>query len=98
MMLTTLNSLMYLPFLILFIGPFALGTLKNKNYILYLLCLEVMLAGINLGFVFTSILNSDPQGLVYATLILGIAAAEVALGIAIIILLYDLRGTSRIVC
>lgn len=96
----TLSTLLALPALLIGTSIFILFALQKhkgaSNYIFYLLCLEIIIAGINLGFVFVTVLNSDPHALIYATLILGIAAAEVSLGIAIIILIYDLRGTAAI--
>ena len=52
------QTIFFLPILIIFITILALAALPNKNYLLYLVCLEFIVAGLNLGFIFVTILNN----------------------------------------
>jgi NADH-quinone oxidoreductase subunit K len=55
--------------------------------------IELMLNGVNLVFVtFSHYLNSA-VGMLYVLFIMALAAAEVAIGLAIILLIYRLKGT-----
>jgi NADH:ubiquinone oxidoreductase subunit K len=89
-------TLFFLPGVIIVVTFLVIMSMPRKNYLLYLICLEFMIAGVNLAFIFVTILNADPLALTYSAFILGIASAEVALGIAIILLLYDKRNTITI--
>jgi len=67
-------------------------TLSRKHVIIVLVCLELMLLSININFVLSSIYLDDILGQLYSLLILTIAAAEIAIGLAICIAYYRLRG------
>jgi NADH:ubiquinone oxidoreductase subunit K len=51
-------------------------------------CIELMYLGITLCFIIVSISTSDPKGQIYALLLLILAAAESAVGLGILIVLY----------
>jgi len=71
-----------------------LGIIINRqNLILILLSIELMLLAINLNFIFFSLYLDDILGELFALLILTVAAAESAIGLAIIISFFKLRGT-----
>lgn len=85
----------FLHFFLFCIGLF--GILMNRqNLILILLSIELMLLAINLNFLFFSIYLDDIMGEIFALLILTVAAAESAIGLAIIIVFFRTRGSIAI--
>jgi len=66
--------------------------LSRKHLIIVLISLELMLLSININFVVYSILLDDILGQIYAIMLLAIAAAETAIGLAILVIYYRLRG------
>jgi len=70
--------------------------LGRRDIILILISLELILLSININFIFFSIQLDDLLGQVYALLVLTIAAAETAIGLAIVIIYYRLRGSVSI--
>lgn len=71
----------------------AIGVLTKKNAIIVLMCVELMLNAANINLVaFSSFLN-NATGQVFALFSIAIAAAEVAVGLAIIMTLYKTRDT-----
>ena len=76
---------------------FTLGVLgifiNRKNVIVILMSIELILLSVNLNFVaFSSFLN-DIVGQVFALFILTVAAAEAAIGLAILVVFYRNRGS-----
>ena len=76
---------------------FTLGVLgifvNRKNIIVILMSVELILLSVNLNFVaFSSFLN-DIVGQVFALLVLTVAAAEAAIGLAILVVYFRNRGT-----
>ena len=51
-------------------------------------CIEIMYLGITVCFVIVSISTADPKGQIYAILLIVIAAAESAVGLGMLIVLY----------
>lgn len=77
--------------LLFFIGMF--GILFNRrNILIVLMCLEIVLLSINLNFILFSVYFDDFYGQLFSLFILTIAAAESAIGLAIIIIYYRIRG------
>jgi NADH-quinone oxidoreductase subunit K len=69
------------------------GFLVNrKNILLLLLALEIMLLSVNINFIVFSVFLDDLLGQIFTLLVLTIAAAESALGLAILIVYYRVRG------
>ena len=66
--------------------------LSRKHIIIILISLELVLLSININFVTFSIYLDDFLGQIYVLLILTVAAAETALGLAILVIYYRLRG------
>ena len=64
----------------------------RKNIIIILMSIELMLLSINLNFIVFSILLDDILGQIFALLVLTVAAAEAAIGLAILIIFYRIRG------
>ena len=67
--------------------------LNRKNIIVIMMSIELMLLAVNINFVaFSSYLN-DLVGQVFAMFILTVAAAEAAIGLAIVVVFFRNRGT-----
>lgn len=66
--------------------------LNRRNVILLLVCIELMLLAVNTNFVAFSHYYGTNAGEVFVFFILTVAAAEAAIGLAIVMLLYRNRG------
>ena len=73
------------------IGMF--GVLFRRNTIIMLMSLELMLNAVNLGLVGFSRHNNDLDGSLFVLFIITVAAAEVAVGLAILVTLYRQRNS-----
>lgn len=81
---------------VLFGLSFAGIIINRKNIIILLMCLELMLLAVNTNFVaFARYLNLV-AGEVFVFFILTVAAAEAAIGLAILVLLYRQRGNINV--
>jgi len=67
--------------------------LNRKNIIVMLMSVELMLLAVNLNFIIYSVYLDDIMGQVFALLILKVAAAEAAIGLAILVVYYRVRGS-----
>jgi NADH-quinone oxidoreductase subunit K len=67
--------------------------INRKNIIVILMSVELILLAVNLNFVAFSAHLSDLQGQVFALMILTVAAAEAAIGLAILVIFYRNRGS-----
>ena len=67
--------------------------LNRKNVIIILMSVELILLAVNLNFVAFSAQLGDLQGQIFALLILTVAAAEAAIGLAILVIFYRNRGS-----
>lgn len=73
------------------------GILFNRKSILVvLMCIELLLLSVNLNFILFSVYLDDFYGQIFSLFILTIAASEAAVGLAILILYYRLRGNISI--
>ncbi len=68
----------------------------RKNVIIILMSVELMLLAVNINFVAFSAYLSDLVGQVFVMFILTVAAAEAAIGLAILVLYYRQRGTIEV--
>jgi NADH-quinone oxidoreductase subunit K len=66
---------------------------NRRNIIVILMCIELSLLSINLNFILFSIYFDDLYGQLFSFFILTVAAGESAVGLAIIIIYYRVRGT-----
>ena len=82
----TLGSYLVLSGIIFAIG--LVGVMTGRNVIKVLLSLELLLAACNLSFVAFSKFNGDYAGQLIVFFVVLVAAAEVAIGLAIIVLMY----------
>ncbi len=74
----------------------AVGVLIRRNLIILLLSIELMFNAANINFVAFSHYFQDVAGQVFVVFVLTIAAAEVAVGLAIVIALYRGRATVNV--
>ncbi len=65
-----------------------MGVLLRRNAIIILMCVELMLNAVNLLFVAFSSYLSDTAGQVFVVFIMVVAAAEVSVGLAILVMIY----------
>ncbi|GAU84880.1 NADH-ubiquinone oxidoreductase chain K [Bosea sp. BIWAKO-01] len=76
---------------------FTLGVLgifiNRKNVIVILMSIELILLAVNINFVAFSSFMNDIVGQVFALLVLTVAAAEAAIGLAILVVYFRNRGT-----
>jgi NADH:ubiquinone oxidoreductase subunit K len=71
----------------------AFGVLTRKNGIVVLMCIEIMLNAANINFVTFAVFSGNAAGQVFAMFSIAIAAAEVAVGLAILLNLQKLQDT-----
>jgi NADH-quinone oxidoreductase subunit K len=67
--------------------------LNRRNVIIILMSVELILLAVNLNFVAFSAALSDLSGQVFALLVLTVAAAEAAIGLAILVIFFRNRGS-----
>lgn len=70
--------------------------INRKNVIVLLMCLELMLLAVNMNFIAFSRFLADPAGQVFVFFILTVAAAEAAIGLAILVVLFRNRSTINV--
>lgn len=66
---------------------------NRKNILVMLMSIELMLLSVNLNFLFFSVALDDILGQVFALFALTVAAAESAIGLALLVVYYRVRGT-----
>jgi NADH-quinone oxidoreductase subunit K len=93
-MTASLNAYIVLSGLLFAIGFF--GVLLRKNTLVIFMSLELMLIASTLGLVAFSRFNGTLDGDVFVFFILTVAAAEVAVGLAIIVALFRRRQTVQV--
>ena len=94
MMDVPLQNYLVLSALLMSIG--AAGFLYRRNVIIMFMCVELMLNAVNLTFIAFARHHGLDDGSVYALLVITIAAAEAAVGLAIIISIFRLKGTVEV--
>lgn len=90
------NELQVLVNLIIFFFGFCGILYARQNIIVMLICIEVLLLSVNLNFIFFSAYLDDLVGQVFSLFILTVAASESAIGLAILISYYRVRGNMRL--
>ncbi|AWK84789.1 NADH-quinone oxidoreductase subunit NuoK [Azospirillum thermophilum] len=70
--------------------------LNRKNVIIILMSIELMLLAVNLNLVAFSTYLNDLVGQIFAMIILTVAAAEAAIGLAILVVYFRNRGSIRV--
>ena len=80
----------------LFLGAFLFscgvyGVLARRNAVLVLMSIELILNAVNINLVAFGAFRNTPVGQVFALFVISIAAAEVGIGLAIVLLIYSNR-------
>jgi len=70
--------------------------LNRKNVIIILMSIELILLAVNINLVSFSIFGQDITGQIFTMFILTVAAAEAAIGLAIIVVYYRNKGSIRV--
>ncbi len=87
-------------FLILGALLFSLSVLgifiNRKNIIILLMCIELMLLAVNINFIAFSHFSGDIAGQIFVFFILTVAAAEAAIGLAILVVLFRNLNTINV--
>ncbi len=93
-MTLTVNHFVLLSAILFSIG--AVGVLIRRNPLIMFMSIELMLNAVNLAFVAFSRYSNNLDGQVLVFLVLTVAAAEVAVGLAIIVALFRSRATVNV--
>lgn len=93
--LINLNSFLIISISLFIIGIFGI-ILNKRNILLVLLSIEIILLSVNLNFIFFSVYHSDFFGQIFAFFVLSVAAAESAIGLAILVTFYKVHNTLSI--
>jgi len=70
--------------------------LNRKNVLLLLMCIELMLLAVNINFIAFSHFLGDVNGQIFVFFILTVAAAEAAIGLAVLVVLFRNRRTINV--
>lgn len=81
---------------VLFVLSVAGIFINRKNVILLLMCIELMLLAVNMNFIAFSRFSGDLAGQVFVFFILTVAAAEAAIGLAILVILFRGKGSINV--
>jgi NADH:ubiquinone oxidoreductase subunit K len=81
-----LNQFLILSAFLFCVGVY--GVLARRNGVLVLMSIELMLNAVNINLIAFSALTKDVSGQVFALFVITIAAAEVGVGLAIVLLIY----------
>ncbi|MCX6274719.1 MAG: NADH-quinone oxidoreductase subunit NuoK [Bacteroidetes bacterium] len=73
-----------------------MGVMFRRNAIVIFMCVELMLNAVNLLLVAFSAYHGDSSGQVFVFFIMAVAAAEVAVGLAILMMIYRNTGTTDV--
>jgi NADH-quinone oxidoreductase subunit K len=85
---------LYLAAILFAIG--AIGVLVRRNAIVVFMCIELMLNAANLAFVTFAHLNGNIDGQVVAFFVMVVAAAEVVVGLSIIVAIFRTRRSASV--
>ena len=96
----TISNISLGHYLILAAFIFSIGVtglfMNRKSVITILMAIELMLLAVNINFVAFSVYLQDVVGQVFSIIILSIAAAEISIGLAILVLYFRNRGSIEI--
>jgi NADH-quinone oxidoreductase subunit K len=94
-MLIDQSNFLIIAILLFFVGLYGI-VLNRKNIITMLMSIELMLLAVNFNFIIFSVFLDDVVGQIFALFVLTTAAAESAIGLAILVIYYRIRGTVSI--
>ncbi|MGH1506007.1 MAG: NADH-quinone oxidoreductase subunit NuoK [Acidimicrobiales bacterium] len=84
-----LNQFLFLAAILFCIGVY--GVLARKNGVLVLMSIELILNAVNINLVAFGTFNENIMGQVFALFVIAVAAAEVGVGLAVVLLIYRNR-------
>jgi NADH-quinone oxidoreductase subunit K len=84
--------ILYFSILLLLIGIIGLY-LTRKHAIMMLIALELLILSVNINFIISSVYLDDLLGIVYSLINLTSAASESAIGLALLIIYYRIKGS-----
>jgi NADH-quinone oxidoreductase subunit K len=70
--------------------------MNRKNILVMLMSIELMLLAVNLNFLVFSVYLDDVLGQIFALFVLTVAAAESAIGLALLVVYYRIRGSIQV--
>lgn len=70
--------------------------MNRKNILVMLMSIELMLLAVNMNFLVFSVYLDDVLGQVFALYVLTVAAAESAIGLALLVMYYRIRGSIQV--
>lgn len=88
------SGVLLISFLLFAIG--VAGILIRRNALVILMCAELMLNAANLNFIAFARHSGSVNGQAFALLVMGFAAAEVAVGLALVVALYRKKDTVQV--
>jgi NADH-quinone oxidoreductase subunit K len=74
----------------------AFGVLYRRNILVMFMSIELMLNSVNLLMVYFSALHNDQSGQVFVFFIMAVAAAEITIGLAILVMIFRHLGSINI--
>ena len=86
-----MNAVLLLSFLLFALG--VTGVLIRRNALIILMCAELMLNAANINLIAFARQSGTVAGQAFALMVMGLAAAEVAIGLAIVVALYRKKNT-----
>jgi NADH-quinone oxidoreductase subunit K len=90
----SMNTVLFISFLLFSIG--VIGVLIRRNALIILMCAELMLNAANLNLIAFARHSGTVHGQAFALLVMGLAAAEVAVGLALVVALYRKKSTIQV--
>jgi len=92
--MASMNHVLLISFLLFSLG--IAGVLMRRNALIILMCVELMLNAANLNLIAFARHSGTIGGQAFALLVMGLAAAEVAIGLALVVALYRRRETTHV--
>ncbi len=89
-----LNQYLFLAAVLFCIGVY--GVLARRHAVLVLMSIELMLNAVNLNLVAFSVRLREVSGQVFALFVITVAAAEVGIGLAVVILIFRNRSSANV--
>ena len=72
------------------------GVLARRNAVMVLMSIELILNAVNLNLIAFALMNDDIDGHVFALYVIAIAAAEVGVGLAMVLMIYRNRRSIKL--
>jgi NADH-quinone oxidoreductase subunit K len=89
-----MNAVLFISFLLFSVG--VAGVLIRRNVLIILMSVELMLNAANLNLVAFARHSGTVNGQAFALLVMGLAAAEVSIGLALVVALYRKKDTIQV--